>query len=129
MEGDQARVLLVDDDAALIRMMRLCFLTEGFEVLTARDGVEGLERLATSSVDVVILDLQMPRKDGRSFYRELRSRGDRTPVIILSAYGAEAARAELGAEACVSKPFDPEDLLSRTREVISRSSAVGSRGD
>jgi two-component system, OmpR family, response regulator MprA len=121
----QPKVLLVDDDPALIRMVRLTFITEGFDVVTAKDGIEGLERLEGDSVDLIVLDLQMPRMDGRTFYREMRSKGCSAPVVILSAFGAEEAVRELHAEAFVKKPFDPEDLLSTARGLAGPSDPEG----
>lgn len=105
-------VLLVDDDAALLRMLRLSFFTAGFQVLTAIDGQDALEKIeGGADFDVVVLDLQMPRMDGRSFYREFRARGYTQPVAILSAYGATEAKRELNASAALSKPFDPDELI------------------
>ncbi|HXH20965.1 MAG TPA: response regulator [Dehalococcoidia bacterium] len=114
-ESHNPRVLLIDDDRALLRMARLALASDAMVVDTAADGVEGLEKLAAADFDVIVLDLQMPRMDGREFYREMRSRGYRTPVIILSAYGAETARKELGAECAVTKPFDPASLIRVVR--------------
>jgi len=109
--GDSTRVLVIDDDAALRRMLNLCLSTAGMHVVTADGGQAGLDRLHDDHFDVVVLDLQMPYMDGRAFYREMTSRGHKEPVIILSAYGAEEARRELGAAAAVHKPFDPDDLV------------------
>jgi DNA-binding response OmpR family regulator len=105
------RVLVIDDDEALLRMLRLTMASAGLDVETARDGADGLERLDGAPFDAIILDLQMPRMDGRRFYREMHSRGFETPVVILSAYGAEEAQRELGAAAAVPKPFDPDGLI------------------
>lgn len=80
--------------------------------------MEGLDRLAEHSFDLILLDLQMPRMDGRTFYKEIRSRQISIPVLILSAYGSERARDELQAEGALSKPFHP-DALSRTiRDIL-----------
>ncbi len=121
------RVLVVDDDAALIRMVRLSFLSEGFSVVTAGDGIQGLEVMAAESVDAIVLDLLMPRMDGRSFYRELRARGSDVPVVIISAYGAASARDELQANAALSKPFDPDVLISEVRRLIASRSVTEDR--
>jgi CheY-like chemotaxis protein len=103
-------------------MIRLTLTSEGFDVVTANNGVHALEQLDHgSNFDAILLDLQMPVMDGRTFYREMRARGIGTPVIILSAYGAEAAKEELHAEAAVSKPFDPDFLLAVTHELIGAS--------
>ena len=63
---------------------------EGYDVVTASDGERGLEELSRQPSDIILLDLQMPRMDGRTFYKEMKSRGFDIPVLILSAYGAEA---------------------------------------
>ena len=109
--GHSTRVLVIDDDAALLRMLSLCLSTAGIQVTTADGGHSGLDRLQDNHFDVIVLDLQMPRMDGRSFYHEMESRGHEAPVIILSAYGAEQARRELGAAAAIAKPFDPDTLV------------------
>jgi len=118
-EGD-TRVLIIDDDEALLRMIRLCLAADGFRVATAGDGELGLDKLESEPFDAVVLDLQMPRMDGRKFYREMRSRGYDIPVVILSAYRAEDARRELRAEAAIDKPFDPDVLTYTVRRLTSQ---------
>ncbi len=112
------KVLVIDDDAALLRMIRLTLRLEGFEVVTATDGQLGLDRVVDSSPDVVAVDLQMPIMDGRAFYRVLRSDGHRVPVLIMSANGALEARRELGANAAITKPFEPAELVSTIRRLV-----------
>jgi DNA-binding response OmpR family regulator len=104
-------------------MLRLSMASEGLDVATARDGVEGLEELDSADFDVIVLDLQMPRMDGRAFFREMASRGHEAQVVILSAYGAEQAKRELHAAAAVPKPFDPDELIQTVRRVAARPSA------
>ena len=100
-------------------MIRLTLTSEGFDVVTANNGVLALEQLDSNGrFDAILLDLQMPVMDGRTFYREMRARGVETPVIILSAYGADAAKEELKAEAAVAKPFDPDFLIALTHQLI-----------
>ena len=111
------RVLIIDDDQALLRMLRLSMLSEGLEVATASDGFTGLEALARDNFDAIVLDLQMPNMDGRTLYRQMLAQGRRTPVLILSAYGAEAARRELRADAALPKPFDPDVLVETIRRI------------
>lgn len=111
-------VLIVDDDAALLRMLRLTLRDGGFEVRVAEDGRTALESVATRMPDAVVLDLEMPVMDGREFYQELRSRGIEIPVIIVSAHGAKTARRELGADAALDKPFNPDELVSAVRELL-----------
>ena len=121
-EGD-TRVLIIDDDEALLRMIRLCLAADGFRVATARDGLLGLDKLEAEPFDAVVLDLQMPQMDGRSLFREMRARGYDIPVVILSAYRAEDARRELSADAAIDKPFDPDVLTHTVRRLTSQQSS------
>lgn len=115
----ERRILVVDDDQALLRVISLSLIVEdNCCVETAQDGLEALERVSSDKFDLVILDLSMPRMDGRTFFRELRARGHRMPVVILSAFGAESARQELHAEAAISKPFDPDWLLETIKPLL-----------
>jgi DNA-binding response OmpR family regulator len=100
-------------------MIRLALLSEGLTVDTAGDGLQGLDATQVASYDLIVLDLQMPNMDGREFFREFRARGGTTPVLLLSAYGALDARHELGAEAAISKPFDPTVLVRAVRLLLS----------
>lgn len=112
-------VLVVDDDAALTRMLRLTLRDGGFDVTTAANGALALDQIDAEHLpDAIVLDLEMPVMDGRSFYRELRERGFEVPVLVLSAYGARVAQRELGANAYLNKPFDPEDLITEVRELV-----------
>ena len=123
-EGDVLpRILLVDDNPALVRMLRLALISDGFDVASAEDGEQALKRLDDDRFDLIILDLQMPRMDGRTFYRVYRQRGGQSPVIILSAYGAASAQQELNAEAAIAKPFDPEVLLDTVKALLKQPAA------
>ena len=104
-------ILIVDDDPALVRMLRLTLRDGGYNVSSAANGQEALEHLDTSEADAIILDLEMPVMDGRTFYRQLRARGDDTPILIMSANGARRGYLELGAHSYLAKPFQPRDLL------------------
>jgi CheY-like chemotaxis protein len=114
----QSRVLVVDDDANLTRLLRTILRTSGFDVVTASDSSAALDMVSGQQFNVIILDLRMPVMDGRAFYRELRGRGDNTPVVISSAYGARAAQAELGAQAAIEKPFDPDKLVQTVTRLL-----------
>jgi CheY-like chemotaxis protein len=116
----QIDVLVIDDDEALLRMLRLSLASAGLRVVTAVDGQAGLERLEDNRFDVILLDLQMPRMDGRTFCREMRNRGHDAPIIIVSAYGAEEAKRELKAAAAIAKPLDPDLLVETVQRVASR---------
>ena len=117
------KVLLIDDDPALVRMIRLALLSEGLDVDTASDGLLGLDAVEHARYDLIVLDLQMPNMDGRAFFREFRARGGTTPVVLLSAYGAQSARTELNAEAAVTKPFDPVVLIRTIRTLLPEEAA------
>lgn len=111
-------VLIVDDDKNLTLLLTTVLELEGLQVLTATDGQAALDLLSTHDVDVIVLDLLMPGMDGRTFFRELRARGDTTPVLVASAYGARSAQREMGAEGAIEKPFDPESLARAVRGIL-----------
>jgi DNA-binding response OmpR family regulator len=113
-------VLIVDDDRNLTVFLTTVLSLDGHSVRTASDGQAALDVLQSHDIDVIVLDLRMPRMDGRTFFRELRARGDRTPVLIASAYGALDAQRELGAEGAVEKPFSPEALARAISEIFER---------
>jgi DNA-binding response OmpR family regulator len=107
-------VFVVDDDPAMGRLTRLALRSEGYEVATFTSPLKALEEIVNSAEpkpSVVVLDLSMPEMDGREFYRRARDAGLLAPVLILSAYGAIEAKEELGAQAALGKPFEPEKLL------------------
>ncbi len=85
---------------------------------TSTNGLDGLQKASDHDPDVIILDLEMPVMDGRTFFQHLREQGDTTPVIVLSAYGARAAQRELQADIGLDKPFDSEQLVQSVRSLI-----------
>lgn len=113
-----ARVLVVDDDPVVQRLVSATLGDEGYRVLIARDGAEAVRLATAEAPDAIVLDLEMPQLDGRSAFRALREHGVRAPVLVLSANGASAARRELNAEAALDKPFDPTELLRRLARII-----------
>jgi DNA-binding response OmpR family regulator len=92
--------------------------TYNFSVHVANSGEDGLSMLQAQSYDAVVLDLRMPGKDGRAVFREMREAGIMTPVLILSAFDAQRAREELGAEAYLNKPFEPDALAERLQQML-----------
>ena len=106
-------LLVVDDDPGVVTLIRAIFRSEGWDVATAHNGREAMDRLEGSEPDVILLDLMMPEIDGREFYRRAREHGTKSHVVILSAYGSERACKELGADAAVAKPFEPETLIAK----------------
>jgi DNA-binding response OmpR family regulator len=115
---NRPRVLIIDDDRALSTLATYVMRQEGFDVDAVNSGDEGIERATSVAYDALVLDLRMPGKDGRTVFRELRQAGNRTPVLILSAYNARQATEELGAEGYLNKPFEPADLAQAVRRLI-----------
>jgi DNA-binding response OmpR family regulator len=118
LAGESQRVLIVDDDRNLTTLLSATLKSGGLEVLSAPDGTTALDVIERESIDALILDLRMPGMDGRTLFHEVRARGHQIPVLIASAYGARAAQQELGAEASIDKPFDPERLLDAIRRIV-----------
>lgn len=120
---DKPRVLIVDDEDAIRDGLAPFLARTGYEVETASDGVEALERLRGGGLDIVVCDIVMPRMDGRELVRRLRADGDWTPVILLTQVGASFERSaalEEGADDYLNKPFDPQELVARIRAVLRR---------
>jgi DNA-binding response OmpR family regulator len=117
-EMSEMSVLLIDDDLALSRLVALVLRRSGFNVDVANSGEAGLQLAFANHYDGVVLDLRMPGKDGRAVFREMRSAGVRTPVLILSAYDARRARDELGSESYMDKPFEPENLVEALKNML-----------
>ena len=106
------KLLIIDDDAAILTLYRDLLLPYGFEVLTAPDGQEAIP-LVEQNPDIllVILDLAMPRMDGREWLRWFRSTHKESPVIVISAYKLETTEPELRPAAILEKPFHVAELL------------------
>ncbi len=114
------RVLVVDDEPQILRALRATLRGHGYEVQTAQNGEEALDRLATHPPDAVILDLMMPGKSGFDVVREVRA-WSQVPIIIVSARGAERDKVEaldLGANDYLTKPFGVDELLARLRVAL-----------
>ncbi len=119
-EPGPGHVFIIDDDRSLLSLLKLIFEDACFSVHTFLDAQRALTEVGGLKPDLIILDLEMPVMNGREFYKALREDGHQMPVLILSAYGARAAQAELGADAAVDKPFEPEDLVERATSLIAR---------
>ena len=121
-----SRLLLVEDEERLARSLEIGLREEGYVVDRAADGVEAIWRAQSQLHDGVILDLRLPRLGGLEVCRRLRARGDRTPILILTACDATAdvvAGLDRGADDYLTKPFDFAELLARVRALIRRGSA------
>ncbi len=117
------KLLIVEDEPSMVAGLRDNFEYEGYEVLTAADGVSGLERALAETPDLVILDVMMPRMSGLEVCRQLKARRPSTPIIMLTARGQEVDKVvglELGADDYVTKPFSIRELLARVKAVLRR---------
>jgi len=117
------KVLLVEDEAPILDGLDALFSGQGFETSLAPDGEAALEHLASGSFDLIVLDLMIPKIDGLSVLRHARAQRDETPVLILTAKGAEedvVRGLEAGADDYVTKPFGVKELLARARGLIRR---------
>ena len=122
------KILVVDDEPEIVRLIRDYLERAGFEVLAAANGAEALRLWRQHHPDLVILDLNLPEVDGLDVARTMRRDGE-VPLIMLTARTEEADRVvglELGADDYVSKPFSPRELVARARAVLRRSDAARS---
>jgi DNA-binding response OmpR family regulator len=117
------KILLVDDEQAITANLSPFLERSGFVVAVASDGEEALAQVPDFSPDLIVLDILMPRLDGRETLRRLRQAGNWTPVILLTQVGESTERAmalEEGADDYLNKPFDPHELVARIRAVLRR---------
>ena len=122
------RVLVVDDDAKTVELVKLYLNRDGYKVLTAYDGIEALRLARESHPDLIVLDLMLPGVDGLEVCRTLRNESD-VPIIMLTARTTDEDKLTglgLGADDYVTKPFSPRELAARVRAVLRR--LPGERG-
>jgi two-component system KDP operon response regulator KdpE len=118
------RVLVIDDEAPILRALKINLTARKYEVSTAADGVSGLAAMARERPDVLILDLGLPDMDGTEVIKGVRG-WTSTPIIVLSAWGQESqkvAALDAGADDYVTKPFGMDELLARLRAAVRRAS-------
>jgi DNA-binding response OmpR family regulator len=118
------KILVVEDEESILLGLTDNLQMEGFEVVTATNGVRGLEEGTTNSYDLIILDLMLPLMDGFEVCKRLRHNGTATPVLMLTAKSTEVDKVlglELGADDYVTKPFSPRELLARIKAILRRS--------
>jgi DNA-binding response OmpR family regulator len=122
--AERARVLVVDDEPIVREVLARYLERAGFDVDLAEDGQRAIDAYETSQPDLVLLDLMLPKVDGLDVFAWIRERAA-TPVIMLTARGAEAERIaglEFGADDYVAKPFSPREVTARVKAVLRRSS-------
>jgi len=116
-------ILLVDDETAITDNLAPFLGRSGFRVTVASDGEAALQRVSAEPPDLLVLDVLMPRLDGREVLRQMRQAGNWTPIILLTQVGEASERAmalEEGADDYLNKPFDPHELVARIRAVLRR---------
>lgn len=119
----KTKLLIVDDEVDLLAELRPLLERSGYEVVTATDGEGALARVREERPDLIILDVMMPRLDGREVLRRLRQEDDWTPVILLTQVGSSVERAlslQEGADDYLNKPYDPMELMARIQAVLRR---------
>ena len=117
------RILIVDDEVELVEMVKMRLESAGYEIISAYDGQEGLEKAKKEKPDLIILDLMLPKMDGYKVCGLLKSdsRYSKIPIIMFTARAREEDEAlgkELGAEGYITKPFEPKLLLAKIKELI-----------
>src|SRR5437016_12465999 len=123
------KILIVEDEPNMVSGLRDKFEFEGYEVITASDGVAGLQRALSDSPDLVLLDVMMPRMSGLDVCKQLKAKRPSVPVIMLTARGQELDKVvglELGADDYVTKPFSIRELMARVKAVLRRVSPPAS---
>ncbi|MBI2842471.1 MAG: response regulator transcription factor [Armatimonadetes bacterium] len=120
------KVLLIDDEENVCELVSLYFDRAGYEVITATDGADGIEKARQNRPDIIILDLMLPGMDGLDVCKEVR-KSSNVPIVMLTARVDEVDRVlglEIGADDYVTKPFSPRELLARVKAVLRRAAYV-----
>jgi two-component system KDP operon response regulator KdpE len=122
----RTHVLVVDDDDGIRKTLEQHLSAQGFDVIAARDGIEGFDRFAASRPDLILTDLAMPRADGFALIERIRATSA-TPILVLSVRGGDVDKVralDLGADDFVMKPFSTPELLARVRAQLRRSGSA-----
>lgn len=117
------KILIIEDEKELINGLKLNLVSEGYDVIWAFDGEEGLSKTMKEAPDLILLDIMLPRKDGLEVCRELRQQNVTIPVIMLTAKSEEVDKVvglEIGADDYITKPFSVKELLARVRAHLRR---------
>jgi len=117
----QKKILIVDDEELIVLLIRSRLQVSGYEVDVAYDGLEALERYQACQPDLIILDIMMPKMDGREFIQHMKQTGElgKVPIIVLTAKtNMMDTYLRDGATSCVAKPFEAEELLREVRNCL-----------
>jgi DNA-binding response OmpR family regulator len=128
----RSRILIVEDEPAMVQGLRDNFEYEGYDVISAGDGIAGLERALSDDPDLVVLDVMMPRMSGLDVCKQLKQKRPGLPIIMLTARGQEIDKVvglELGADDYVTKPFSIRELMARVKAVLRRVSPQAPSAD
>jgi len=130
----KARILAADDEPDALELIEVNLKSAGYEVLTAADGREALQKARAAMPDLILLDIMLPEMDGLEVCKALRrdAATSRLPIIMLTARAAEIDRVlglELGADDYITKPFSPRELILRVKNVLKRAAAEPGGGD
>jgi len=120
---NKPQILLVDDESAITDNLAPFLSRSGFDVIVCHDGEDALTKVESQHPDLIILDVLMPKLDGREVLRRLRNEGNWIPILLLTQVGESIERAmalEEGADDYLNKPFDPHELIARIRAVLRR---------
>jgi DNA-binding response OmpR family regulator len=118
-----SRIIIIEDDRAILRGLKDNLEYESYEVLTATDGQQGYRLIREQSPDLIVLDLMIPKMDGYELCRKVRSEGMAVPILMLTARSEEMDRVhglDIGADDYVTKPFSVPELLARIRAILRR---------
>lgn len=124
---ESEKILIIDDDARLRKLLERFLADEGFRVKTAEDTEQMDKLLSRELFSLIVLDLMMPGEDGMTACQRLRKEGNKIPIIMLTAKGDETSRIqglESGADDYLAKPFNPRELLARIKAVLRRQTAL-----
>ena len=124
----QGRILVVDDEVYIVHILDFSLGMEGYEVVTALDGEQALEKVAQQKPDLIVLDIMMPKLDGYETCKALKSREETKdiPVILLSAKGRNVDQKtgfEVGADDYITKPFSPRKLVERINAILGQANS------
>jgi DNA-binding response OmpR family regulator len=120
---NQISILLIEDEPALSQLIQEIFISRGFKVTCATNGIQGWSLYKSTRPDIIIVDIMLPGKDGLSLVKDIRNSGDELPILFLTARTAPAdviQGLEAGADDYVKKPFSIEELMLRTKNLAKR---------
>jgi len=118
------KILVVDDEEHILTLIKFNLEQAGFQVVTATDGEEGLQKAVEEKPELIVLDLMLPKKDGMEVCKELRLQRNTTPILMVTAKDDEFDKVlglELGADDYMTKPFSPREVVARVKAILRRS--------